>query len=69
MEEGTWRQFDAEQERPYPPGLSGEGSPYKPKVKWGCGGRESEGPIVLLRLGETREEGRGPAVITLAAGR
>ena len=31
---------------------SGEGGPYKPKVKWGRAGRESEGVIVLLTLAE-----------------
>ena len=48
MEEGTLTQFDAEQERPVPAATSGEGDPYKPKVKGARAGRESEGFIVLL---------------------
>ena len=33
---------------------------YKPSAKWSLAGRESEGFIVPLTLGETQEEGRGP---------
>jgi len=43
---------------------SGRSDPYKPTVKWGQTGRESEGPIVLLTPVETRVEGRGPALVT-----
>ncbi len=39
---------------------SGEGDPYKPKVKWGCAGRESEGLIVLLTPAEKAGRGKGP---------
>ncbi len=40
--------------------LSGEGGPYKPKVKWGRAGRESEGLIVLLTPVEKAGRGKGP---------
>ena len=39
---------------------SGEGDPYKPKVKWGRAGRESEGFIVLLTPVEKAGRGKGP---------
>jgi hypothetical protein len=39
----------------------------KPMVKSHRVERESEGPIVPLRPGETREEGRGPAWVALVA--
>ena len=47
---------------------SGRSDPYKPMVKWGQTGRESEGPIVLLTPVETRVEGRGSALVTPASG-
>jgi len=47
---------------------SGEGGPYKRNVKWGRARRESEGSIVLLTPGESRDEGRGPALVALARG-
>lgn len=46
----------------------GEGAAYKRNAKWRRAGRESEGPIVLLMPGESREEGRGPALAMLEAG-
>ena len=46
MEEGTWTQSDAEQERPVLAATSGKGGPYKPMAKWDRAGRESEGFIV-----------------------
>jgi hypothetical protein len=46
--------------------LSGRSDPYKPTVKWGRAGRESEGPVVLRTLGETPAEGRGPALVAFA---
>jgi hypothetical protein len=46
MEDGTQQQSGTEQERPSPAATSGEGGPYKPKVKGGRAGRESEGLIV-----------------------
>ncbi len=42
---------------------SGEGGPYKPKVKRGRAGRESEGLIVLWTPDESPDEGRGPALV------
>jgi hypothetical protein len=47
---------------------SGEGAAYKRNAKWRRASRESEGPIVLPMLGESREEGRGPALVTLGCG-
>ncbi len=47
---------------------SGVGGPYKPKVKWGRAGRESEGLIVLLTPSESSEEGRGPALVAPVSG-
>jgi len=47
---------------------SGEGGPYKRNVKWGRARRESEGSIVPLTPGESREEGRGPALVALVRG-
>jgi hypothetical protein len=41
-------QLDTEQERPVPAAKSGEGGPYKPKVKAERAGRESEGFIVPM---------------------
>ena len=46
----------------------GEGGPYKRNVKWGRARRESEGSIVLPTPGESRDEGRGPALVALARG-
>jgi hypothetical protein len=45
---------------------SGEGGPYKPKVKWGRARRESEGPIVPMTPGEIPVEGRGPTLVVPA---
>ena len=45
-----------------------EGVAYKWNAKWQRAGRESEGSIVLLTPGESREEGRGPALVVLACG-
>ena len=39
---------------------SGEGGPYKPKVKWDRAGRESEGPIVPWTPVEKAGRGKGP---------
>jgi len=39
---------------------SGEGDPYKPKVKWDRAGRESEGPIVPTTPAEKAGRGKGP---------
>ncbi len=52
---------------------SGEGGPYKRNVKWGRARRPcfqgcGEGSIVLLTPGESRDEGRGPALVALAHG-
>ena len=47
---------------------SGEGAAYKRNAKWQRGGRESEGSIVLLTLGESRDEGRDPALVALVCG-
>ena len=47
---------------------SDEGAPYKPRVKGVRAGRESEGSIVLLMPGESRAEGRDPALIVLVRG-
>jgi len=43
----------------------GEGGAYKRNAKSRCARRESEGFIVLTTLGESRVEGRGPALVTL----
>lgn len=47
---------------------SSEGDAYKRSAKWRRAGRESEGPVVPPRPGESREEGRGPALVALARG-
>jgi hypothetical protein len=47
---------------------SSEGDGYKRNAKCRRAGRESEGPIVLLTPGESRDEGRGPTLVTLEAG-
>ncbi len=39
---------------------SGRSDPYKPTVKWGQTGRESEGPIVLMTPGDNPGRGKGP---------
>jgi hypothetical protein len=39
---------------------SGEGDPYKPKVKWGRAGRESEGFVVPWTPVEKAGRGKGP---------
>ena len=46
----------------------GEGVAYKWNAKWQRARRESEGLIVPVRPGESREEGRGPALVALACG-
>ena len=46
----------------------GAGAAYKRDAKWQRAGRESEGLIVPLRPGESREAGRGPALVVLACG-
>ncbi len=48
--------------------MSGEGAAYKRNAKWQRAGRESEGPIVLVTPGESRDEGRGPALVALVCG-
>ena len=45
---------------------SGEGAAYKRNAKWQRARRESEGPMVPLTPGESRDEGRGPALVMLA---
>jgi hypothetical protein len=67
MGKGTWRQPDMEQERPSSTADVWRSAGYKPMVKSQRVERESEGPIVPLRPGETREEGRGPAWVALVA--
>jgi len=47
---------------------SGEGDTYKRNAKWCRASRESEGSIVPLTPGESREEGRDPALVALAHG-
>jgi hypothetical protein len=47
---------------------SGKDSAYKPKAKGSRAGRESEGLIVPWRAGESRTEGRGPALVALGLG-
>ena len=47
---------------------SGEGGTYKRNAKWCRASRESEGFIVLPTPGESRDEGRGPALVALAHG-
>ena len=47
---------------------SDEGAPYKSKAKWARAGRESEGFVVPSMPGESRVEGRGPALVVLACG-
>ena len=58
-EEGTWRQPNAEQERPVPAATSGEGDLYKPTVKGDRAGRESEGFIVPWTPVEKAGRGKG----------
>jgi len=66
--ESTWRQPDTEQERPSPAVHVGRSDGYKPTAKSHRVGRESEGLIVPSIPVETRAEGRGPALVTLACG-
>ena len=54
MEDGTQRQFGAEQERPSPAVHVGRGDVYKPMVKWRRAGRESEGLAVPLKAAINR---------------
>jgi hypothetical protein len=60
MEEGTWIQPNAEQERPVPAATSGEGDLYKPTVKGDRVGRESEGFIVPLTPVDNAGRGKEP---------
>jgi hypothetical protein len=46
---------------------SSEGEAYKRKAKWLRAGRESEGLVVPSMAGESRTEGRGPALVRLDA--
>ena len=47
---------------------SGEGAAYKWNAKWQRARRESEGLIVPVTPGESRDEGRGSALVALACG-
>ena len=47
---------------------SGEGAVHKPSAKGPRVGRESEGLVVPLRSGESRTEGRSPALVALSRG-
>jgi hypothetical protein len=47
---------------------SSAGDAYKRNAKWRRAGRESEGRVVPSMPGESRAEGRGPAVVVLAGG-
>lgn len=47
---------------------SSEGGAYKRNAKWRRAGRESEGRVVPLMPGESRVEGRGPALVVLVRG-
>jgi len=67
-EGGTWRQPDMEQERPSPTADVRRSGGYKPTAKSHRVGRESEGLVVPSRPGETRAEGRGPALVALVPG-
>ncbi len=50
------------------PPTSGKDPGYKPSAKCPGARRESEGLIVLLKPGESREEGRGPTLVKLVRG-
>ena len=70
---GVWRRARSDspvwnRRGPTRPPTSGKDPTYKPKVKWEGVGRESEGPVVPPRPGESREEGRGPALVVLGCG-
>jgi hypothetical protein len=45
---------------------SSAGDAYKRNAKWRRAGRESEGRVVPSMRGESRAEGRGPALVALA---
>jgi len=47
---------------------SSEGGAYKRNAKWRRTGRESEGLVVPRKAGESRTEGRCPALVALARG-
>jgi len=47
---------------------SSEDRAYKPRAKWSGAERESEGPVVPTMAGESRLEGRGPALVALVHG-
>ena len=70
---GVWRRARSDSSTrnrrgppPRPP--SGKDPTYKPSAKWKGAERESEGRVVPSMLGESREEGRGPALVALARG-
>ena len=70
---GVWRRARSEssaRNRGGPRWLptSGEGVAYKRNVKWQRARRESEGPIVLMTPGESRDEGEGPALVAPVCG-
>ena len=69
IEEGTRTQPNAEQERPVPAAMSGEGGSYKPTVKGNRAGRESEGFIVPLTPVEKAGRGKGPCFGRVDVGR
>ena len=46
----------------------GEGAAYKRNAKWQRAGRESEGLVVPSIAGESRTEGRSPALVVLVSG-
>lgn len=48
---------------------SSRGRGYKPSAKCREAGRESEGSVVPVMAGESRTEGRGPALVVLVDGR
>lgn len=70
---GVWRRARSDsptRNRRGPPRrlTSSEGDAYKRNAKWRRAGRESEGFVVPLTPGESRDEGRGPALVALARG-
>jgi hypothetical protein len=70
---GVWRRARSDsptRNRRDPPrrSPSDEGAAHKPSAKGRRAGRESEGLVVPQRRGESRAEGRGPALVALARG-
>ena len=70
---GVWRRARSDSSTrnrgdPHRQPTSGEGAAYKRNAKWPRAGRESEGFIVLMTSGESREEGENPALVALACG-